>query len=239
MNEWAARRFWTRTRTLKDGAGHGILLDERRVKTPAGVPLRLPNAPLAQAVAEEWAAQTDVIAPGTMPMTRMANTAIDKVGPGRDALVATLTEYGETDLLCYRADRPAALAARQAEGWDPLLDWAERRFGARLRVTTGVVPVDQPPAAVAALAAPLHAADAFALTALDDLVALSGSLVLGLAVADGRLAPEVAWGLSQIDETWQAEQWGVDPEARAAALNKGAAFSEAAHFLALAKGRDD
>jgi chaperone required for assembly of F1-ATPase len=149
---------------------------------------------------------------------------------------ALIADCGGTDLLCYRADGPAALVARQALAWDPLLDWAARDLGARLVVTAGVIPVAQDGAAVAALAARVAALDAFELAAVHDLVAITGSLVLGLAAASGRLSAEAAWDIARLDEAWQIEHWGEDEDAAAEAALKRAALLDAARFLGLARG---
>lgn len=233
---WKNRRFWkTAAAALHAEGGYAIMLDGRPVRTPAKALLRLPTAGLAEAVAAEWAAQGDTLDPATMPFTRAANSAIDTVAPHHQAVVDTVAAYGGTDLLCYRAQHPAELVARQATGWDPLLDWAEARFGARLAVTSGVMAVAQPSEALARLRARLAAADPFALAALHDLVSLSGSLVLGLAAAEGYLPPEAIWSLSRIDEDFQAEQWGTDEEAAEAAAYRRGEFLQAfrLHDLAL------
>lgn len=233
MTGWAPKRFWT-TASVEAGAdGHSVLLDGRPVRSPAKAPLALPTAGLAELVAAEWEAQQEVVQPETMPFTRMANSAIDKVMPQFDAVVAVVAAYGGSDLLCYRAEEPAGLVARQATGWDPLLDWTEETFGLRLKVTAGVIPVAQPPGTVSRFTRELRGLDAFRLTALHDLVAISGSLVLGLAVTRGRLAPERAFALSRIDETWQAEHWGEDELATEAEALKRAAFGQAARFCEL------
>jgi len=235
MTGWNLRKvFWTGVAVLPEGAGWVIALDARRVRTPAKAALVLPTRGLAERVAAEWAAQRVQVDPRTMPVTRMANAAIDKVCPQRAEVADLLAAYGGSDLLCYRAPGPQALRDRQALAWDPMLDWAATMLGGRLRVGTGVAPVPQDPAALTALAAPVHAADPFQLTALHDLVALSGSLVLALAVAQGRLTPTQGWAASRIDEDWQAELWGQDAEAQDSARRKQADFLLAAQFFTLA-----
>ena len=228
MSEWAAKRFWTDVTVEPEGDGFAIRLDGRAVKTPAKVALTVPSDALAEAIAQEWRAIKEKIDPNVMPFTRSANAAIDKVAVQFDAVADMLAAYGGSDLLCYRAETPDALTARQAEGWGPLLDWANDTFGARLVTTPGLMPIAQDDAALAALRAPLFESCAFELTALHDLIALSGSLVLGLAVAHGRLTPDAAWDLSRIDERWQAEQWGDDEDAMALAEIKRTAFVHAA-----------
>ena len=236
MSEWAPRRFYeTATATEVDG-GHGIALDGRRVMTPGKSPLVVPTRGLAEAIAEEWQAQGEKIDPNTMPFTRTANSAIEKVTPQRDAVAAMLADYGDSDLLCYRADQPDELVQRQSERWDPLLDWAATRFGARLEPRTGVIHAPQDPGALAALAREAHAFDAFELAAFHDLVSLTGSLVLGLAATDPEHDPEALWALSRLDESWQEELWGVDEEASDVAERKRAAFLHAHRFYRLCSG---
>jgi chaperone required for assembly of F1-ATPase len=238
MTEWAARRFWTEAAVKETEGGHAVALDGRPVRTPARVPLVLPSRALAEAVAQEWQDQPETIDPLAMPLTRAANSAIDRVAPARAAVIAMLADYGETDLLCYRAEAPGTLADRQAAGWDPMLDWAAQALGARLVCGAGVMHVAQPEASLRALRAALEPLGAFELTGLHDLVTLSGSLILGLAAERRAQAPQRLWELSRIDETWQAEQWGEDAEAAAAAEDRRRSFLRAARFIALARGQD-
>lgn len=237
MTGWKARRFWTEARAVPAaGGGWEVLLDDRPLRTPAKARLLLPTAGLAEAVAAEWAAQEREIAPHGMPLTRAANAAIDKVRPGRAAVVAMLAAYGETDLLCHRAEAPAELVRRQAEAWDPLLAWCAEALGAPLVPTAGVMPRPQPGASLAALRAALEALDDFELTAAHDLVSLPGSIVIGLAAVRGHGDIEALWQASRIDEAWQQELWGDDAEAAEAAQRRRADFHAAARFLALARG---
>ena len=233
MSDWAAKRFWTDVNVVPDEGGFAVQLDGRPVKTPAKAALVVPTHALGEAVAEEWRAIDEKIDPNVMPFTRSANAAIDKVRVQFDDVAGMLGAYGGSDLLCYRATHPDPLIDRQAQGWDPLLDWADKTFGARLHPTAGIMPVEQDAAALSALAAPLYDATPFELTALHDLIALSGSLVLGLAVAAGRVSTEDGWALSRIDEVWQAEQWGDDEEAMQAAFVKKNAFEHAHLFYKL------
>jgi chaperone required for assembly of F1-ATPase len=193
----------------------------------------LPTAALAEATAAEWDAQETEVDPRAMPLTRAANTAIDRVHPAREAVVAELAAYGETDLVCYRAPHPEGLAARQAAHWDPLMAWAAERFRARLVAGEGVMHVRQDAEAVARLRAELGRADAWRLTALHALVTLSGSLVIALAVAHGRLDPAGAWAASRVDEDWNIAEWGEDAEAAASAAEREAAFHAAERLLRL------
>jgi chaperone required for assembly of F1-ATPase len=233
VSQWAAKRFWTTVTVVPEGDGYAIRLDARAVKTPLKQPLVVPTKTMAQAIADEWQAQTGAVNPETMPFTRSANSAIDKVATQFDEVVDMLAAYGGTDLLCYRAETPQPLIARQQAAWDPLLEWLHATHGARLRTTHGVVHVAQDPAALAILRAQVVAFTPFELTAFHDLVAISGSLVLALAVTAGRLSVDMAWQLSRIDEDWQISQWGEDDEAAALAATRHAAMQHAGRFYAL------
>ena len=233
MTAWAPRRFWTEVSVIADATGYAVRLDARPVRTPAKAPLLLPTRALAEAIAAEWLAQTAAIDTRTMPLTRAANSAIDKVTPQFDEVVGLVAAYGASDLICYRAAGPAALTGRQAAVWDPLLGWAADAIGARLTVTTGVAPVPQPRSATDRLTARVAAQTPFALTALSDLTALSGSLVIGLAAQAGRWSPADLWSASRIDEEWQAGQWGRDDEADAVAEAKRRDFLQAHLFWQL------
>lgn len=234
MSEWKSKRFWTQAAVCETAQGFAVALDGRPVKTPAKAPLVLPSRTMADAVAAEWDAQEDEIAPLTMPVTRSANAAIDKVTRQRDEVIAMLADYGDADLLCYRADSPERLARRQAESWDPALDWAAATYGARLAPHVGVLHQPQEADALNRLAAPLNAMTAFQLTALHDLVSLSGSLVLGLAASAGWQEADAIWRMSRLDEIWQQEQWGADDEAAAQAEHKRQAFLHAKRFFDMA-----
>ena len=233
MSVWATKRFWTTATVVPCDGGHTVHLDARPVRTPAKAALVLPTMELAQAIADEWQAQAGLVRPATMPFTRMANSAIDKVTPLHAAVVAEVAGYGASDLLCYRATGPLPLVARQAADWDHWLDWAARSLQAPLVVTVGVIPVPQPAPSLATLTARVAAMSPFGLVALHDLTAISGSLVLGLAVAAGRLTAVQAFDLSRIDEVWQAEEWGQDEEAAQVQALKRQAMDEAGRFLAL------
>jgi len=234
VSDWKLKRFWTEAQVSEGRDGFAVLLDGRPVKTPAKATLAVPTRALADAIAAEWDAQEDKIDPEAMPMTRMANSTIDKVSVSRAAVIEMLAEYGDSDLLCYRADGPQGLMARQAEGWDPLIDWLDARFGVRLALAEGVMHVPQEPAHLMTLRQRVEELSDFSLTGFHDLVMLSGSIVLGLAVVEDRLTPANAWDLSRIDEVWQIEQWGEDDEATAAESVKRAAFLDASAFYHLA-----
>ncbi len=234
MGGWKAKRFWTEATAGPEGDGFAVRLDGRPVRTPAKRPLILPTRAMAEAVAAEWAAVDAEVDPRRMPVTRAANAAIDKVAVQFDEVAAMIAAYGRTDLLCYRATGPQALVRAQAAAWDPMLDWAARTYGARLAVAEGVVPVAQPAEATARLAAEVFACSPFRLTALHDLVALTGSLVLGLAATGGDFDPDHLWRLSRFDEDWQAAEWGEDAEAAEAAARKHEDFRRAGAFWRLA-----
>lgn len=233
MTGWKTKRFWNEAAVRPAESGHAVWLDARPLKTPAKAPLVVPALAMAQAIAAEWQAQQGTIDPRSMPVTRAANAAIDKVTPQFAEVAQVIAAYGASDLLCYRAEGPAALVARQAAAWDPLLDWASQTLGARLQTTAGIAPVAQPKAATEALTRHVTALDPFRLTAVHDLVAISGSLVIGLAVLRGRIDADAAWQCSRIDEDWQAELWGSDDEAMAIASGKKADFKSAQNILRL------
>ena len=235
----APRRFWKVAAPAAEGAAFGVRLDDRPLRTPAGALLVVPSEALAAEIAAEWDALDGEIRPERLPFTRAANVAIDRVAPNPGPVVDATAEYGGSDLLCYRAGEPAGLAARQAAEWDPWLLWSARALDAPLVATVGVMHTVQPAASLAALRAAVAAEDAFGLTALHELVSVSGSLVLGLAVARGALDPHAAWDLSRLDEAWQAEQWGLDPEAEAAAAVRRDDFLRAARLKALASCASD
>jgi chaperone required for assembly of F1-ATPase len=233
MSEWKAKRFWQEASVTQTAEGFGISLDGRPVKTPAKRTMHLPTHGWAEAVAREWQAQEGVIDPQSMPYTRTANAAIDKVSLQHGEVADMLAAYGDSDLLCYRAETPEELVARQAAAWDPMLDWAAGQLGARLYPRVGVMHQPQPPEALNRLKALTHALDAFELTAFHDLVSLSGSLILGFAATRDAGSSEQLWHLSRLDEIWQAEQWGADEEAEAAARIKQQAFVHAKHCFDL------
>jgi chaperone required for assembly of F1-ATPase len=233
MTGWKVKRFWTEATVVPDGSSWHVLLDSRPLRTPAKAVLDLPTEEMARAIAAEWAEQGEEIDPLSMPVTRSANSAIDRVATQHGEVAGMLAAYAETDLLCHRAETPLRLNEQQAAAWDPLLDWAEHRFGARLAPTTGILPVAQAEPALRLLSDTVHGMGAFQLTALHDLVSLSGSLILGLAVAEGRLDPAEGWRLSRIDEDWQIAQWGEDEEAAEVAARKYSEFLHAKRFWTL------
>lgn len=196
-----------------DGA-FSIALDGHTVKTPGGVVLMVRTMTLGDAVAEEWRAQGETILPTTMPLTRYASTAIDRIAPARGRIIDAMMRHVDTDALCYRAEDPANLVARQSAQWDPILDWAQDRFAVRFTVTQGIMPVHQPEDHHRALRGYVSRFSDLSLTVLGDLAEMTGSLIIAAAAAEGRLDAEQAFALSHLDETYQIERWGQDEEAR-------------------------
>lgn len=207
------KRFYKTASAVSRPEGHTIVLDGRPIRSPAKASLLLPTAALAEAVAAEWRAQGDRVDPTTMPLTRLVNTVIDGVRRRREEVVRAVAAYGTSDLLCYRAEAPVALVERQARVWQPLVDWAERRFDVALAVTAGIVHVAQPPATLAKLSAAVEAYDDFGLGALQLATGAAGSLIIGLALLEGEIDPQAAFHASQLDETFQIEHWGEDETA--------------------------
>ncbi|MGE0659098.1 MAG: ATP12 family chaperone protein [Reyranellaceae bacterium] len=234
------RRFYGAVDIASGGDGYAVTLDGKPIRTPSARLFAVPSGALAQAIAGEWAAVPDKgeIRPQDMPMTRLAMTALDRAAEQREKVVADIAAYGGSDLLCYRAEEPPELVRRQATGWDPLLEWARTSHGVTLTVTAGVMPVAQSPAALAALRAIVEPCDDFQLSALYQLVAGFGSLVLALAVLQGRLTGEAASDLAEIDAAWQAERWGEDAEAAARRARLRADMLAAARFLTLLRATD-
>ena len=230
MSEWKMKRFWSEVTPKPVEGGFAIELDGRGVKTPAKTALIVPNAVLAERVAQEWRAVEAEIDPSKMPYTRSANAAIDKVAVQHSEVAGLIADYAGTDLLCYRAESPIELQERQAAAWDGALDWARERFGLELSIATGVMPVRQADASLARALELCEAMSAFSLTAFHDLVSMSGSFVLGLRAAEGCDTAEKLWNTSRIDETWQEEQRGVDDEASEMAALKMTQFRHAYAF---------
>lgn len=224
------KRFWTSVSVDRD---REIRLDDRPVRTPGRAPLALPTDALAKAVADEWRAVGDTIDPRTMPLTGLANAAIDRVAPDPAPFVAGLARYAESDLLCYRAAMPEPLVERQRAMWDPLLDWARARYDVHFETTTGVMHVPQPPATIARLHEAVSAREPFALAALSPIVTISGSLVAALALAEGAADSGTVWRAAELDEDWQAEMWGEDSLAVDARAARKRDYDAAVRFLEL------
>lgn len=229
----APRRFYKDAIVAPAEDGWGILLDGKPLRSPAKRPLVLPTRALAAAIAEEWQAQGDKIDPHSMPLMQFAATAIDRLADNRDALIEDIAGYGRSDLVCYRAPEPPALVRRQEELWRPLIAWLAERYDIALNVTAGIVAVEQPPHALATFRRALGACDLFALTALAVVTSSAGSLVIALALSEGRLSADEAADAALLDELFQAERWGSDPEAeqRRASIRADLAAAKRFHLL--------
>jgi len=223
------KRFWKEV-TVENGQ---VALDGKPVRTPDRAPLALPTPALAAAVAEEWRAVGETLDPRAMKLTGLANAAIDKISADPAPFAQGLAAYGESDLLYYRAEDPEPLVLRQAEAWDPLLDWARSRYDVHFETATGVIHKAQPEATIARLAEAVHALDAFHIAGLSPLVTISGSLVGALALLEGAIPAETLWQAAHVDELWQAEQWGEDELALAARDSRRVDFLAGVRFLEL------
>lgn len=228
------KRFYKNVAVVETPQGFSLLLDGKPIKTPARRDLSLPTLALAEALAQEWHSQGSKIEPASMPLTRLVNTVVDGVGAHREEMVAAILRFGESDLLSYRAEAPQALAQRQRQ-WDAYLSWAAELYGVQLKVTVGIGHVAQPPEALAALKDAITAQDDYALAALHVLASVTGSLVLGLAVLEGKLSAAEAFNLSRLDEAYQAEQWGLDPEAEARARRLATEMEDADRLVVLSR----
>jgi chaperone required for assembly of F1-ATPase len=227
------KRFWKDVAVEPESDGWTIKLDGRSVKTPARAVLVVPTLALADAIADEWRSVEDKLDPRAMPLTGLANAAIDRVAPAREVFANGLARYAEADLACYRAEGPRELIARQQDQWDKLLGWARRRYDVDFATTSGLTHVEQPSATVERLSHAVSALDAFRLAGLSPLVTIGGSLIAALAVVEKAITAESAWGAVSVDERWQLEQWGADPEAEKALESRRRDFFAAARFLDL------
>lgn len=229
------KRFYELASVVGTGA---LVLDGRPVRTPGRAELIVPSRPLAEAIAAEWNAQGETIDPRRMRLTGLANAAIDRIAPDPVRFADGLAVYGESDLLCYRAESPPSLVRRQAEAWDPILAWARRRYDVDFVVTSGIVHKAQPPLTVERLAAAARARSALELAGLSPLVTIGGSLVAALALAEGALELDAAWAAVVLDETWQSETWGEDEEAARALAARRLDFDAAHRFLLLLRAAE-
>lgn len=227
------KRFWKAAEVTREGEGWGVSLDGKPLRTPAKASLEVPSEALACAIADEWNGIEGEVDPRDMPLTGLANAAIDRVAPDKAAFAANLSRYAEADLACYRAGGPQALVERQSAAWDPLLDWARRRFDIDFQTTSGLLHVAQPPAGLDRLSHAVAALDPFRLAGLSPLVTIGGSLVAGLAVIENAIAAVDAWDAVSADERWQLDQWGSDSEAEQVLANRRSDFLAAAQFLEL------
>jgi chaperone required for assembly of F1-ATPase len=222
------KRFYKDVSVAEEGGAFRILLDGKPVKTPSRKSLIVPTRALAEAVAEEWRGQGETVELAEMFITRLATAGADA---NRGHIGEQLLVFGKSDLLCYRAEAPRELAARQVAAWDPLLDWAHQKFGARFAVATGIVFVEQPAEALLALEKAVWDRDDFVLAAVHAAASITGSLVLALALAERRLTAEQAFAASRLDETFQAEKWGQDAEAEARTARLAGELAAAERFL--------
>jgi chaperone required for assembly of F1-ATPase len=227
------KRFWKEVAVVPEDGGWGIALDGRPVRTPQRAPLAVASAGLAEAIAAEWRDVSEAIDPAAMPMTGLTNAAIDLATPDLAAFAAPVAAYAQSDLFCYRDTRDAALQAEQAAVWNPLLAWAEARYGIEFILTQGVLPVDQPEAAVAALQGAVLAQDAWRITALTPLVTIGGSLVAGLALLEDAFEAGALWEAVSLDDLYQERRWGADSEAQKARAAHKRDWDNAARFLTL------
>ena len=230
MSEWNPRRSWTGVAVIETEAGFAITLDGRRLKTPAGTVMELPTRKLSVSICQEWSSQGEFVDAASMPFTRLANVAIDRIDGARGEVIDVVAGYAGSDLLCHRAELPDELVARQQSEWDPVLDWARSELGVQLKVGTGVMPVRQGEESLSRLRAEVRRLDRIALAGLAEMVSLTGSLLLGLAVLHGYLKPEAAWQKSLVDEHYQAGKWGVDREAVNSEMQRMKAFLVAGEF---------
>ncbi|MGH1578438.1 ATP12 family chaperone protein [Planktotalea sp.] len=229
------KRFWDAADAVEVEGGFTVHLDGRPIRTPGKALLNVPSLAMAEAMAKEWDAQDKEINPETMPVTKSANSAVDKVTPQFAAVADMLAEYAGTDLLCYRAAQPVELTNRQAQRWDPLLEWCAQTFDARLKPVSGIMFAAQPGESLIKLSAVVHAMSPFELTGMHDLITLPGSFVLGLAAIRDYANPDDLWELSRLDERYQQEQWGIDEDAEEMADTKRKAFKHAYNFYQMSK----
>jgi chaperone required for assembly of F1-ATPase len=227
------KRFYKEANARLTEVGWEIALDGRPVKTPARAPLVVPSEALGEAIAAEWQAQEDKVDPRSMPLTGLANAAIDRVAPDPEDFARALASYGESDLTCYRAEDPPALVARQTELWDPLIAWARRRFDVDFEIVSGIIHRPQPSSTIERLRHAVAACGAFELAALSPLVTISGSLLIALALAEGAIDVDTAWAAATLDEAFQAERWGEDSEAATARAARRRDVEAVYRFLTL------
>jgi chaperone required for assembly of F1-ATPase len=227
------KRFWKSAAAVETDGVFRVELDGRPIKSPARTDLVVPTQALAEAIAAEWDDCGEEVDPRAMPLTGLANAAIDRVAPDKDAFAAGLARYAETDLTCYRAEGPETLVKRQAESWDALLGWARRRYDVDFACQRGVMHVAQPEETVRKLGHAVASLDAFQLAGISPLVTIGGSLVAALAVLEKMMPASEAWEAVSLAERWQMEHWGADAEAEAALEARRRDFLAGARFLEL------
>lgn len=227
------KRFYKNVETVATPDGFAVALDGKPVRTPAKLSLAVPTRTLAEAIATEWRAQGEEVKPATMPLTQLVSTSIDGVRGRLEAVAEASAVYGESELVCYRAEEPDELVERQAKLWNPLLDWASRRYDAHLLVTSGIIHRPQPAHALQALRAAVDELDEWRLTALQNTIGITGSLLVSLALVDGHLTAEQAFDLAQLDENFQIEKWGEDYEAADRRAVQRADLAHTVRFLDL------
>lgn len=232
MTTPAARRFYKHATTLDVDGGHGVALDERRLRTPKGAIFIAPTRALADAIAAEWDAQGEHIIPSSMPLTQLAFAAIDHTANKRDDIAAALAKYAETDLVSHRAASPEALVARQSEKWDPLIDWGHARFGIRLPVVSGIIAAAVSAEHLTMFAGEVRALDSFRATAAAQAITLAGSILIGFALIEGQLDAQHAFEAAVLDDLWSQERWGRDDAAHARLAKQRAEFETIARFVA-------
>jgi chaperone required for assembly of F1-ATPase len=227
------KRFYKQVSVAPSEDGFAVHLDGRPVKTPLKRPLLMPGETMAKAVAAEWEAQGTHINPADMIMTKLANTAIDRVLGDEARIIGEIVDFAGSDLICYRADRPEGLVVRQAAHWDPVLGWMREAHGCKFVCVAGVMHAEQPSVSLETLRAVLAGEGAYRLTAIHNLTTLTGSALIAMKLAAGALSGEEAWTAAHVDEDWQIEQWGEDDEASARRAARMADFDATVSFLAM------
>lgn len=230
MSTETPRRFYKSASVSEDG--RGVMLDSRALKTPSGAAFATPTRALAEAIAAEWDAQGEHIAPSTMPLTQLAFAAVDHGAARREELITHVLKYAETDLVCYRADSPEGLVARQSARWQAVHDWARATLGVNLPVVMGILAADVPRGELATLRAALEPLDDFALAGLAHATGIGGSALLAFAIARGAVDAETAFNAAALDDLWSLEQWGEDAEARTRLDRQRDAFDALARYFA-------
>ncbi len=214
MKTPAAKRFYKEVTVGPEVEGFSVRLDGKQVKTPSGKPVLLPTEAAARIVADEFDAQGETIDPTSMPVTRLVNTAIDGVAADPQAVLEDVLRFSASDMVCYRAEGPDGLVARQADAWDPVLDWARSTLGLRFNLAEGVMHVEQPRETIGAVGIYLRQRDdVLRLAALHVITSITGSALLALMLEAGALDVEAAWAAAHVDEDWNIEHWGLDAEA--------------------------